>query len=79
MSANIYYKTLRKGKSLEVGSPSSFIMMFEGAFSLPAVLAKDNIELLNGMRIGSNDHKQTLEKIIDAINQHGEIEIYAEF
>jgi hypothetical protein len=79
MSVNIYYRTIKKGKDLEEGAPSSFIQMFEGAFALPAVLTKENIEVLNGMRIGSEHHKETLEKIIEAIDTHGEIEVYAEY
>lgn len=79
MSANILYRTIKKGKSLEVSSPSSFIEMFENAFPFPTILRQENIEILNGMRIGSEYHKETLKKIIEAIETFGEIEIYAEY
>lgn len=79
MSANIFWRTVKKGKDLEVGSPSSFIEMFINAFEIPATLTETDIPILNGMRIGSDYHKEPLERIINAIREHRAIEIYAEY
>jgi hypothetical protein len=52
--------------------------MFEGAFSFPATLTPDDLPVLNGMRIGSENYKEALKEIIKAIEDNGEIEVYAE-
>ena len=79
MSANIYWRTVKKGKDLNIATPQNFMEMFKGAFSIPAVLMEDDIDMLNGMRIGSENYKEPLAEIIEAIKKHGEVEIYAEY
>lgn len=80
MSANIYWRTIKKGKDIEVGAPSSFIEAFRDAFgNMPLILRDSDLEKLRGFYAGYPNDKHSIEALIGAVENHGEIEVYAEY
>lgn len=82
MSANIHYRQVKPidGKDLAVGSPSSFIKCMERAFgTFPCTLSASNFPTLRGMAAMEGSGDNHFVKLIDAIEDLGEIEVYAEY
>ena len=76
MSANIFYRPLKKAYPLQIMSPSSFITSMEMAFgNFPVKLSKDNdMKICQGM--ASVD--KSFECLIAALEKHEVIEVYSE-
>ena len=82
MSANIKWRPVKEsGKDLGVWSPSRFIEMLEEAFgSLPAKIRKEDIPVLMGMRAAGDIHeKESLDKLIHAIETNTVVEVFAQY
>lgn len=80
MSANIYWRPIKKGKDIEVNAPSSFMQAFGRAFgTLPLTLKNSDLEKLRGLWAGYQNEKSSIEALIRAIEEHGEIEVYADY
>lgn len=83
MGANISYRQVKPitGKDLPVGAPSYFIGTMEKAFgNFPCTLTSEDIPILRGMAATMRDEQQNpYEKLVEAIERMGAVEVYAEY
>lgn len=83
MSANILWQPVdpERGKDLNVSAPSSFIEDIEVLFGkLPVVIGKDSLQTLRGWEIGWKTHPDNpVKRLIEAIETHGDIKIWAQW
>lgn len=81
VSATIHYrKTSKTDPHLSVGSPSAFIEALERAFgSFPVELDESAIPVLKGMAAASTFSARDFQEVVDKIEQHGGIELYASY
>lgn len=77
MSASIYWRTTSKGKSLDIGLPSGFIVAMRKAFGEHSrwLLKSDDLERLRGMAAAGAE----VNELIRQLEEHGEIEVWAEW
>ena len=81
MSATVVYQPI-KGKALDVGAPSSFVGALERAFGQrPWTLTDRDYYTLQGLAAGldSIDQREAVEELAEAVRQHGEIRVWAEY
>ena len=75
MSANIYWRPVKPGKDVPVGTPSAFIK----ALGLPRTFTSSDYNFLDGIRRAREDWADAIQEILDAIEKHHEVEVYAEY
>ena len=75
MGASSYWRIPGRGKALDVGGRSSFV----AALELPRIFTEADIGFLRGLGVGSDDFRSACGEIIEAINKHGVIDVYAEY
>lgn len=75
MGASIMWSPVKPGRSLDVGGRSSFI----SALELPRRLTESDVGFLRGLGAGNDDFRGACGELIEAIQKHGEIEVYAEY
>lgn len=81
MSATVMYQPV-KGKSLDIGAPSSFLSALERAFgNRPWTLSGGDYHTLMGLAagLGSDDQRAACEQLAKAVQDHGEIRVWAEY
>lgn len=74
MSATILWQPI-KGKSLGVGAPSKLLEALSKAFGQYSTLDEDCLERLYGMKATGAE----VESLIEAIEEHGRISVWAEY
>ena len=81
MSANLYWSPVRKGKDLPVNASSSFIAAMERAMGSlsPWTVMESDAPVLRGLLAGLQHEREAIEAILDAIDKHGEIKVWAEW
>ena len=82
MGANIYFRPVKPKNKYAVCSmaPQSFMETMRKAFGdFPCELSEADLQKLNGMAIMFTDDCNPYTDLIDAINKHGTIEVYAEY
>lgn len=82
MSANVYWRPIRSGKELDVNAPSSFLAGLTEAFGdLPIKMKCDvnTMATIRGMLLKDKGENDAYVGILRALNDHGEIEIFAEY
>lgn len=81
VSANLYWSPIRKGKDLPVNAPSSFIAALGDAMQSegPWTLMVHDVPVLRGLAAGLTHEREAITAIIDAIEKHGEIRVWAEY
>ena len=75
MGVSICWRAIKPGKHLNVGARSAFMV----ALNAPRTLSSRDIEFLRGLGAGNGDFRPAMEELIDAIDRHGEIEVYGEY
>jgi hypothetical protein len=81
VSANLYWQPI-KGRDLNVHAPSSFIeALGRAGFDLPCNLSGADVPMLRGLAAGMSDDnsRKAVERLIDAIEQHETISLWAEY
>lgn len=82
MSAAVYWEPVKppKGHRVKTGTPSWLLGAFESAFGrrYPNLTTSD-IPVLRGMMAAAPNQRETFEQLVDAISDHGEIRIWAEY
>lgn len=81
MSASIYYQAV-KGKNLSVGAKSSFLAAIERAFGgVPCVLSEHDVLKLQGLAAAfdSEDQRAAVQELIEAIEKHASVRVWAEY
>jgi hypothetical protein len=82
MSATILWQPTGGGKSLNVGSPSSFKDAMERVFgSFPLVLNESALSQLRAMAAvsGSSMAGNAYDELAEIIEKHGEVRLWAEY
>lgn len=84
MSASIYWRPVAKSrKSVSTYTPSSFIESIRKAFGeFPVKLDTDSLPVLQGMAAVEQmpgNGENPYEQLVEAINQIGSIEVWAEY
>ena len=82
MSATIHWRSTAKSDPhlKEVGAPSSFIESIERAFGgFPVELDEKAVPVLRGMTVMYHEHPNGYDEIIELIEKHGSIELYASY
>lgn len=82
MSASIYYRQVnpKEAQRLNVGAPSSFLDSMEAAFGTRTPrLSEADLPTLKGMAACYKFDNNPYRGLIDAIEQLGTIEIWAEY
>ena len=81
MSANLYWSPIRKGNDLPVNAPSSFMAALESALGScgPWTVMESDVPILRGLAIGFAHERKAIQAIIDAVEQHGQIRVWAEY
>lgn len=74
---SIYYRTLEL-IVLPVNNPDKFIQTMQKVFGESLILSHENIRELIVLSLVDLFEKETYKEIVDAIEQHGTIEIGAE-
>ena len=76
MSASIYYKpVLDNGVYINIGLASDFATKMD----LPRNFSDVDIQFLRGVATGNEGFKNGCDEIIDAIEKHGTITVFAEY
>lgn len=83
MSASICWRpTDNSRKHISVGAPSSFMQTMDRAgLRLPCTLGENELPTLRGMAAtwSAPENANPYQQIIDLIEQHGEIDLFAEY
>ncbi len=81
MSASLYWSPIRKGANLPVNAPSSFMAALGKAMDQdgPWTLMVSDIPVLRGLAAGLENERDAITAIMDALNKHGEIRVWAEY
>ena len=83
MSANIHWKpfTPDSSKTLaQAGAPSHFIEAMKKAFgNFPCTVGQNEIEKLKGMAATDRDDNNPFQEIIDLLEHHEAIYLWAEY
>ena len=81
MSANLYWSPIRKGKDLPVNAPSSFMDALGRALgsSGPWTILSSDAPILRGLAAGLQHEREAIEAILDALDQHEQIKVWAEY
>jgi len=74
MGASIFWQPV-KGRSLNVGGRSAFV----NALGLPREFDESKLEFLRGLAAGNEDFRDAVEELIDAIETHGNVRVWAEY
>lgn len=77
MGASIYWRPVKPGKSLSVGGRSAFVEALK--LHQPIRMTAADIPFLRGLAAGNADFANAVDEIIEAIEKHDEIEVYAEY
>ena len=80
MGASIYWAPTGGGKSLAVGFRSNFLEAMREAFGGDGsswTIGEAELPVLRGMRAAAKDIRDGLDEVIAAIEEHGEIRIWA--
>ena len=79
MGASIYWTPTGGGKSLAVGFRSDFLEAMGEAFGdgTSWVIGEAELPILRGMRAANKNIRDGLDEVIAAIEEHGEIRIWA--
>ena len=72
-----------KGKSLDIGATSSFLTTLREAFHCDGEirLSAGDYFILVGLKAGlsSTDQKEAIDKLIQAVETHDEVRVWAEY
>lgn len=82
MSANLYWHPVKRGRDLPCSAPSVTIEALGYAFGGGTQwrLGKGDIATLRGMVAASpKGSRGTFEEIIEAIEKHGDIDVWAQY
>ncbi len=82
MSANIYYRpTKETGFQLSVDAPSTFMENIRKAFlsEFPLIFGQDSVQTLKGMAAMHHGEENPYDELIEAIEKHETIEVYAKY
>jgi hypothetical protein len=83
MSASLYYQPV-KGTHLSIGAPSSFMGALTRAFGERQPdwrFTEGDLLTLRGLMAGldSEDQREAIQTIIEAIERHSEVRVWAEY
>ena len=81
MSANLYWSPVRKGKDIPVNAPSSFIEAMEAAMGSgqPWTIMESDMPVLRGLSAGLKHERDAINAILEAVEKHGQIKVWAEW
>jgi hypothetical protein len=84
MSANVYWRPVKptSGHDLGLAAPQHFLENMEKAFgNREPTLGQDSIPILQGLSIGSGGDMagNPYDKLIEALEKYGEIELEARY
>lgn len=80
MGASILWRPLEHGTSLPVNAPSSFMDALDdasGSRGWPLTLHREDIPALRGLRAGLKHEAAAIDKLIEALDTHGSVELFA--
>lgn len=75
MSANIMWRAVKPGTDLNVGHSSDFA----SRMNLPRIFTSKDYQFLMGAKAGNPSWEKAIDGILEAIEKHHEIEVYAEY
>ncbi len=82
MSATLRYQPIR-GKSLNVGAPSSFQALLERVFGQrpPLSLDPSDVDRLRTAAAATDqeEFRKALEELAEAVEKHGDVRLWAEY
>ena len=78
MSANLYYSTIAKGTCFGGGSTMTELLR-EAKGEFPITFDRGDLAMLRGMALADKHSRKSIEELMEAIEKHGALNVWAEW